>query len=270
MSPSRINALGARLAASPVPTTEDLDMLTRLQDEYMRPLEQTGAILREKLNLTELGTFRGVALTASNRLKTTGPIIDKLRRKTRLNRMQDIVGYRIVGDLTLRQQDELVKELRNCFPGARVVDRRAKPMHGYRAMHLIAEVDGFPVEIQVRTLPQDRWAQIMERFGDAYGREIRYGELPPNLKPVEKRSVSATVEKLKVVGDELARFEDVWDRTHRVQKKIQLLRQQREQHRATHRIKRSLSAAEGEMLELRREYELVDRRLTEALKRLTD
>jgi hypothetical protein len=124
MKPSMINALGVRLAKSTVPTPEDFDLLNRLQNEYMRPLEQTGAILREKLNLAEHGSYRGVALTASNRLKTTGPIIDKLRRKTRLSAMQDIVGYRIVGDLTLRQQDELVAELRKCFDDARVVDRR--------------------------------------------------------------------------------------------------------------------------------------------------
>lgn len=268
MLPSKINALGVRLAKAPVPVPDDLDMLTALQDEYMQPLEATGAILREKLNLTALGTFRGVALTASNRLKTTGPIIDKLRRKTRLSTMQDIVGYRIVGDLTLRQQDDLVTELRKCFSDARVVDRRLKPMYGYRAVHVIAQVDGFPVEIQVRTLPQDSWAQMMERYGDLYGREIRYGELPADLKPSELRAIARIVERLTTVGDELASLEVVWDRLQRLNQKIELLQQQRAEYR-TRRIRRSLESAEHQRIEIRREYDLVDRRLNAAIKRLT-
>jgi ppGpp synthetase/RelA/SpoT-type nucleotidyltranferase len=32
-----------------------------------------------------------------------------------------------------------------------VIDRRAEPMHGYRAVHVIVFPDGAPIEIQVRT-----------------------------------------------------------------------------------------------------------------------
>jgi ppGpp synthetase/RelA/SpoT-type nucleotidyltranferase len=267
MSPSRINALGVRLAKADVPSAEDLTLLTQLQDEYMQPLETTGVILREHLNLTEHGTFRGVALTASNRLKTTGPIIDKLRRKTRLSTMQDIVGYRIVGDLTLRQQDDLVAELQRCFAKVRIVDRRARPMFGYRAVHVIADVDGFPVEIQVRTLAQDSWAQMMERFGDVHGREIRYGELPPLASGDARRAIQQTVERLTDVGDLLAEFEQVWDRIHRTIAKVRLLERQLDEYR-TRRIKRSLDSAQADLAALRREYERVNRRLDSALKKL--
>lgn len=263
-----MNALGVRLAKSAVPAAADLDMLTQVQDEYMRPLEQTGAILRERLHLEHHGTFRGVALTASNRLKTTGPIIDKLRRKTRLSSMQDIVGYRIVGELTLRQQDDLVADLKNCFPGARVVDRRARPMFGYRAVHVIAQVDGFPVEIQVRTLMQDRWAQTMERYGDTYGREIRYGELPPNLSEEQRAAVAMIVERLKIVGDQWARWEEVSDRTLRTIERIKTLKQQRQQFR-TRRIRLSLAAAERELGDLEAELDAVTAELRVAIKRLT-
>lgn len=264
-----MNALGRRLADSEVPSAADLEMLTQVQDEYMQPLEQTGAILRERLNLERHGTFRGVELTASSRLKTTGPIIDKLRRTTRLSTMQDIVGYRIVGDLTLRQQDELVAELKKCFSGARVVDRRARPMFGYRAVHVIADVDGFPVEILVRTLVQDRWAQTMERYGDAYGRELRYGELPPSLGVDERKLVALIVERLKIVGDQWARWEGVSDQILRTSAKIDLLRSQREQFR-TRRIRVSLAAAERELEDLDSEHEAVTRELSQAIKRLRE
>lgn len=268
MTPSRINALGARLAKSTLPSPDDLETLTQLQDEYMKPLERTGAILRERLDLAEHGTFFGVELTASNRLKTTGPIIDKLRRKTRLSSMQDIVGYRIVGDLTLHQQDQLVDELRECFDKVRVVDRRARPMYGYRAVHVIAEVDGFPVEIQVRTYAQDGWAQMMEGYADNAGREIRYGEMPPNLKSGELRDVTSFVKRLLAVSDALAEFEVDWDRLARTMQKIRLLREQRKQHGGTRRIKRSLEAAETEFARLESEYNKSNGALDAALKRL--
>ena len=109
----------------------------------------------------------------------------------------------------------------------------------------------------------------MERYGDVYGREIRYGELPPDLNPGERRSVSGTVAKLNILGDALARFEDVWNRLHRANQKLMLLRKQREEHGGTHRIKRSIKTAEQQMKALSTEYAAVDRALTAALKGMT-
>jgi ppGpp synthetase/RelA/SpoT-type nucleotidyltranferase len=43
---------------------------------------------------------------------------------------------------------------------------------------VIPIVDGYPIEIQVRTLLQDLWAQTLERLADALGRGIRYGTEP--------------------------------------------------------------------------------------------
>jgi hypothetical protein len=51
-------------------------------------------------------------------------------------------------------------------------------MHGYRAVHVIVEQDGCLVETQVRTKMQLLWAEIVERLGDRWGRQIRYGDLP--------------------------------------------------------------------------------------------
>jgi hypothetical protein len=50
-------------------------------------------------------------------------------------------------------------------------------------------VDGFIVEIQVRTTLQDLWAQAVERLADEVGREIRYGGVPA--------AHAGTVERLK-------------------------------------------------------------------------
>jgi ppGpp synthetase/RelA/SpoT-type nucleotidyltranferase len=76
------------------------------------------------------------------------------------------------------EQDGMVKRLAGMFQNTEVVDRRASPSSGYRAVHVIAREQGYPVEIQVRTGLQNAWAQVFERLADVLGRQIRYGEPP--------------------------------------------------------------------------------------------
>jgi ppGpp synthetase/RelA/SpoT-type nucleotidyltranferase len=38
------------------------------------------------------------------------------------------------------------------------------------------------VEVQIRTRLQDLWAQLVERLGDAWGRQIRYGGEPDDAQ----------------------------------------------------------------------------------------
>jgi ppGpp synthetase/RelA/SpoT-type nucleotidyltranferase len=89
--------------------------------------------------------------------------------------MQDIAGARVVLDISRSEQDDLVRSIVELFPSAKVVDRRAKPSHGYRAVHVIVSMDDRLVEVQVRTELQNQWAQLMERLADQWGRQIRYG-----------------------------------------------------------------------------------------------
>jgi hypothetical protein len=107
-------------------------------------------------------------------------LIDKLKRKNgmQLNRTQDIAGIRILVGGGLVTQDEVVAQLVALFAGARVIDRRAKPSFGYRAVHVVTKLDGRWVEIQVRTQLQNKWAQIMENRASLWGRQIRYGGQP--------------------------------------------------------------------------------------------
>jgi uncharacterized protein YgfB (UPF0149 family) len=114
------------------------------------------------------------------RLKTVGTIAEKLQRERSmaLSRMRDIAGIRIVEDMNRVEQDVLVREIREVLQGGHLVDRRVDPSFGYRAVHLEVPCERGFVEIQVRTLPQDQWAQIVERLGDIWGRQVRYGGLP--------------------------------------------------------------------------------------------
>ncbi|MGA5301417.1 hypothetical protein ACPCHT_15910 [Nucisporomicrobium flavum] len=114
------------------------------------------------------------------RLKTTGTIIDKLRRErsSSLKTIHDLAGARIVLSGSLRAQDAAVRLISKAYVDASVIDRRSDPRAGYRAVHTILKIDGIPVEVQLRTELQDHWAQLFERLADVWGRQIRYGDVP--------------------------------------------------------------------------------------------
>ncbi len=104
--------------------------------------------------------------------------MEKLNRETiRLSQVQDIAGCRVVVS-DVAAQERVVASLRDVFPDASVVDRRANPSHGYRAVHVIAQISGKLVEIQVRTSLQHLWAELSEKLSDVADPAIKYGGGP--------------------------------------------------------------------------------------------
>ncbi len=188
MTKSQINKLGEKLRKAFELDAESLLRLQQVRASYDGPMSAAQTLLRE------------LGFEATSRLKTTNTIIEKLRReRTRLAEMQDIGGLRIVSEVDLTKQDEIVKKIVDAFPLTRVIDRRRRPTHGYRAVHVIATLDERLIEIQVRTQLQDLWAQAMERLADEAGREIRYGGAP------QKRGED--VESLLNISHEIAEIE---------------------------------------------------------------
>jgi ppGpp synthetase/RelA/SpoT-type nucleotidyltranferase len=59
--------------------------------------------------------------------------------------------------------------------------------HGYRAVHVIVKVSGFPVETQVRTALQNSWAQATESLADSFDPEIKYGRGPDLIRNILDR-----------------------------------------------------------------------------------
>lgn len=164
---SQIDKLGKRLSIAR-PSNDDRRLLNELLLDYNAPMERVQDEVRAAFGVD-----------ATGRLKTEKTIVEKLQRfATRLSKMQDIAGVRIAHAMTLDAQDGLVTSILGLFASARVEDRRKDPSSGYRAVHVVVEIDDCPVEIQIRTLWQHAWADVMERLGDAVGRGIRYGEVP--------------------------------------------------------------------------------------------
>jgi hypothetical protein len=139
-----------------------------LLDDYRRSFgEAYEAVVR---TIRQRGEFPTGRLA-----KSTRSIVEKLRRESiRLSQMQDIAGCRVVV-LHVMQQDQFVASLKNDFPGAFVIDRRDKPSYGYRAVHIIAEISGKPIEIQVRSSLQHLWAELSEKSSDVLDPTIKYG-----------------------------------------------------------------------------------------------
>ncbi len=74
----------------------------------------------------------------------------------------DVAGMRIVGGPDRREQDATVERVVSLFRDEarepKVIDRRANPVHGYSAVHVIVFPKGVPVEVQIRTTWQHEWA----------------------------------------------------------------------------------------------------------------
>jgi ppGpp synthetase/RelA/SpoT-type nucleotidyltranferase len=114
--------------------------------------------------------------------KSSRAILDKLRRESiRLSQIQDIAGCRIVVN-GMTSQDEARDKLIKSFSTVQVVDRRSKPSHSYRAVHVVVESHALKVEIQVRTDHQQQWAELSEKLADRFGLEVKYGQGPKNVR----------------------------------------------------------------------------------------
>jgi hypothetical protein len=196
-----VDRLGERLRRSDHIGEDDLRLLQLFRQEHADALR----LVQETIT-----GLLGGGVAQTSRIKTIQTIHDKLRREpTKLSRVQDIAGVRIVKDMDRIEQDQIVRSLAGAFPGAKVKDRRHDPSYGYRAVHVIVRSGRCAVEVQVRTRAQDLWAQSVERLGDVWGRQIRYGE-PPNdpdrdIRGITRADLWALIQQWSPV---IAQFED--------------------------------------------------------------
>ena len=134
MTRSQINRLGEKLRTAHPDFDETLlDQLQAFRGQFAAPLARAHELVTETLEIEPTA-----------RIKTVNTIVEKMvRAKTRLSTMQDIAGVRVVLDSDLDGQTAAVKRLTALFEGAEVEDLRDNARHGYRAVHVIAMVDGF-------------------------------------------------------------------------------------------------------------------------------
>ncbi len=114
--------------------------------------------------------------------KSIPSIIEKLKRESiRLSQIQDIAGCRIVV-ADVPEQDAVARRIAEVFENATIIDRRTRPSHGYRAVHIVVRIDGFAVEVQIRTLLQHLWAEYSEILSDLVDKGLKYGGGPEDFR----------------------------------------------------------------------------------------
>jgi putative GTP pyrophosphokinase len=197
LSTTQIDKLGERLKSGHL-TEADLRELDDHRRSFSGSYVSVFAVARRFVDKEPTGRAA----------KSTSAIIEKLRRETiRLSQIQDIAGCRVVVADTF-QQILVVMGLTDVFLGATVIDRRARSSHGYRAVHVVATVDDRPVEIQVRTEMQQRWAELSEKFADVVDPAIKYGGGETRFQqPLSSASLRiAEIEELEELRPEFATF----------------------------------------------------------------
>jgi hypothetical protein len=170
-----------------------------LLQELLFGYDDAKAAVREAIVAMAWPGKWGMSVTA--RTKTRDTLLEKIARLNghgaALPQVQDIAGVRVVINGTMADQDAAAAGISSAsFWDAppQLVDRRLKPIQGYRAIHLTGATDGWNVEIQIRTVAQDAWANAYEAAGDTFGRSIRY----PNFDKimVVDPSISSIVAQL--------------------------------------------------------------------------
>ena len=185
-SKTQIDHLGERLRQGTV-TDADVKLLDSYRRSFTTAYESVIAAIRDAVDFGPTG----------RPAKSTTSIVDKLQRESiRLTQMQDIAGCRLVVP-RIGTQDRLVKLLGKRLTAA-IVDRRKKPSHGYRAVHVIATVDSKPIEIQVRTTLQHLWAEFSEKLSDVVDPAIKYGGGPADWRRVLD-GISETVARVEAL-----------------------------------------------------------------------
>jgi GTP pyrophosphokinase len=139
------------------------------------PLSSVAATLR--YHVAKEGGQVGGQIEVAQRLKRHDTMIDKLSREPtmQVTQMQDIGGVRAVLP-SLHHVYALARRLRKSWTVIKVRDYIADPKtSGYRALHLIVRRSGYPVEVQLRTVRQHAWANLVEEDGREMGVGLKFG-----------------------------------------------------------------------------------------------
>jgi len=173
LSKSKVDRAGLALAKHQYRTDDEYFELENIFDEYrkshLQPLTETTLELQKWL------AGYSESYYIAQRLKRKPQIIRKLNRfSVRLTQLQDIGGCRIIVE-----NDDEVEKLRafvvehinrqGFISLNRETDYREKGRDdsGYRALHLLLDVFGKKIELQIRSRVQHYWAESIRVVSDA-------------------------------------------------------------------------------------------------------
>lgn len=198
-----------------VKTLDELDILLMRYESAIREIRTKFEILNDELSL--LGHQNPIA-SISSRRKTLSGMLEKLKRQgfpmtleSIEENLTDVAGIRIICSFVddiykvakmLQQQDDIKVLL--------IKDYIAKPKpNGYRSYHMIVEVPVFfsnekrpmKVEVQIRTIAMDFWANLEHRM--RYKKDIEAAdEIIDELKECAD-NIAATDEKMMIIREKI-------------------------------------------------------------------
>lgn len=171
---SQVRRAGERLRKHKTPSVADRQIYSDYRDTFAEPLRDVAE---------NIGSFAEGAPVQS-RLKRFETVVEKLRRSTSdLSRLEDIAGCRVVLP-TMTEQPQVLDSIRSTWEVIRERDYQTSPRDGYRARHIVVGAQGRPVEVQVRTLWEDMWANASEALAKSVDPEIKYGGGPSEARKV--------------------------------------------------------------------------------------
>lgn len=194
---------------------DELDKLLMRYESAIREIRTKFEILNDELSLT--GDQNPIASISSRRKKLSG-ILEKLKRQgfpmtleSIEENLTDVAGIRIICSFMddiykvarmLQQQDDITI--------ITVKDYIAKPKpNGYRSFHMIVEVPVFfsnekrpmKVEVQIRTIAMDFWANLEHRM--RYKKDIEAAdEIMDELKECAE-NIAATDTKMMIIREKI-------------------------------------------------------------------
>jgi hypothetical protein len=190
---SQINRAGERIrhasARGEAPSPDDVQLLNVFRAWHSPILNALQFRLGSMMAALGGALPPGTSI-AGRPLKTRQAIISKLvRERSRLSRMQDIAGTRIVVP-NLDHQDLVLERTLSEFAAESpsIKDTRADGDElGYRALHVIVTLDGRYAEIQLRTAAQAIWAQAVEILDEQEKTDLKHGDGAPDRLEFLKR-----------------------------------------------------------------------------------
>lgn len=185
MTSSRIDKLGEAIKKSDKLKSKDGELLKKLREEYANIEIEISKILKEQLSKNN------ISFSFSSRLKKYISIKQKLKReKTRLSKMQDILGLRIViNDNKYLNYNECLNDINSVvgiiqntikiterFCDFKIYDYIQNPKNdGYRCIHYVVQYNNkYYVEIQIRTKIQHLWATTLETMSMLTGKNLKH------------------------------------------------------------------------------------------------
>jgi ppGpp synthetase/RelA/SpoT-type nucleotidyltranferase len=223
VSKTQIDRLGDRLKSGNI-TEDDLRLLDQYRRSFADAYDTVVGVIRDKLGLEPTG----------RPAKSTTSIADKLKRESiRLTQIQDIAGCRIIVS-DIAEQETVIQSITSFFQQATVIDRREKPSHGYRAVHVVVNCKGKLIEIQIRTSLQHAWAEMSEKLSDVIDPSVKYGGGPEELRePLQSLSeiISNGESREKKLVDALAKVPANIQIPGDTQQKVDKAQEKLKQHR---------------------------------------